>query len=764
VTKTQTKQDVGDALNILLQRMRSLEAKVAGPDVMDNTDDTAVQEDELADLINTYLNTTIISPILPAPGQDATNPLKLTTGAYVDDIFIDVEWSAPADLSAATYEVEMAKQTAPGVFALADLKVVGGTTVRFRALEPNTTYGFRVTAVNFYGLRAGPTPATYQTVVSTHDTGVPPQVTGVIIARGATSVVVKFTPLSAAQAIDVANGRGEYQIQISTDNTFATVLGDVFTNDQIYAFDGIIGENTYYARARAIDDSGNLGAWSAVAGPALAGSVNDSMIVADLNAAKITAGFLSASRIQTGSLAADKLTAGTLGVGADIGIGNGSIRVGNPPANGLWINSQGLRCYSANNVVFALDSNGTATFSGTVSGANITATSTIQGSLISGAQISGGWIDIGGMDATSFHVDINGNMWMGASTLSAAPFSVDSAGNVLTKSLKTGTSGAHIEIPSPGDQIKFYDSGGVLGGGLYAYFDGTYRRLHYTGTVFSVTTALAIQADFGTYRPYYSIDFDYLGPSTPIMGFGSSFHMSRFRGMLDVVGSMTAQQVTTDGTITSNGNLGMAPGASIYANTIAATTVDVGSGVLSGSQGGSQRAAALRTRNGAHTVHWDYNGTSLICYVDGIAGFGWAGGLSKAFIINHPSDRKKYLVHACLEGPENGVYYRGKAQLEEDGTAIVFLPDYFEDLTKKEGRSVQLTAAATHRLSSPLSATEPANGQFMVVGDSKSKQSFWWEVKAVRKDLPPLLVEPDRDEVDVFGDGPYRYYRLKEHV
>lgn len=42
--------------------------------------------------------------------------------------------------------------------------------------------------------------------------------------------------------------------------------------------------------------------------------------------------------------------------------------------------------------------------------------------------ISSGTIDIGGSDATSFHVDSAGNMWLGASTYAAAPFKVSSAG------------------------------------------------------------------------------------------------------------------------------------------------------------------------------------------------------------------------------------------------------------------------------------------------------------------------------------------------
>ena len=50
---------------------------------------------------------------------------------------------------------------------------------------------------------------------------------------------------------------------------------------------------------------------------------------------------------------------------------------------------------------------------------------------ISGA-LSASTIDIGGSDATSFHVDIDGNMWLGAATFAAATaFKVSNAG-VLT--------------------------------------------------------------------------------------------------------------------------------------------------------------------------------------------------------------------------------------------------------------------------------------------------------------------------------------------
>ena len=53
---------------------------------------------------------------------------------------------------------------------------------------------------------------------------------------------------------------------------------------------------------------------------------------------------------------------------------------------------------------------------------------------------------------------------------------------------------------------------------------------------------------------------------------------------------------------------------------------------------------------------------------------------TKTFIVDHPIDSDKYLVHACLEGPEAGVYYRGEAKIVDNKSTIVFLPDYVASL------------------------------------------------------------------------------------
>lgn len=81
--------------------------------------------------------------------------------------------------------------------------------------------------------------------------------------------------------------------------------------------------------------------------------------------------------------------------------------------------------FSTGNSGWRITSNGDVEFgSGYFRGDITGATGTFTGN------ISGGSIDIGGSDATSFHVDTSGNMWLGASAFNIAtnPFAVSSAG------------------------------------------------------------------------------------------------------------------------------------------------------------------------------------------------------------------------------------------------------------------------------------------------------------------------------------------------
>jgi hypothetical protein len=118
---------------------------------------------------------------------------------------------------------------------------------------------------------------------------------------------------------------------------------------------------------------------------------------------------------------------------------------------------------------------------------------------------------------------------------------------------------------------------------------------------------------------------------------------------------------------------------------------------------------------------------------------------AKSFIINHPlAPDSKQLIHASLEGPETAVYYRGEAHLVR-GEATIKLPDYFEALTRPEQRTVQLT---------PIDGWAPLfvsggvkQGTFQVRTNASGDQAqrFYWEVKAVRADITPLVVEKPKD-------------------
>jgi hypothetical protein len=119
---------------------------------------------------------------------------------------------------------------------------------------------------------------------------------------------------------------------------------------------------------------------------------------------------------------------------------------------------------------------------------------------------------------------------------------------------------------------------------------------------------------------------------------------------------------------------------------------------------------------------------------------GILAAIDKWFRIDHPTRPSNDLVHACLEGPESAVYYRGQGRLEH-GRARVVLPDYFEALTRAEGRTVQLTPRGCRPFL--LSYEEIADGAFIVHGTVPDGE-FSWEVKAVRADVRPLQVELEK--------------------
>lgn len=60
---------------------------------------------------------------------------------------------------------------------------------------------------------------------------------------------------------------------------------------------------------------------------------------------------------------------------------------------------------------------------------------------------------------------------------------------------------------------------------------------------------------------------------------------------------------------------------------------------------------------------------------------------AKPFVIDHPTKQNKKLVHVALEGPENGVYVRGRL----NGENVIILPDYWTKFVNPDSITVNIT-------------------------------------------------------------------------
>ena len=119
---------------------------------------------------------------------------------------------------------------------------------------------------------------------------------------------------------------------------------------------------------------------------------------------------------------------------------------------------------------------------------------------------------------------------------------------------------------------------------------------------------------------------------------------------------------------------------------------------------------------------------------------------TKTFVIDHPLDENKHLVHACLEGPESGVYYRGKAEIKTD-SIVIDLPSYADKLAGDF--TVQLTPIGKE--SKLYTSSEVENGKFTVYG---KPGKFYWLVMGNRFDIE---VEPLKDAKKLKSVGPYTW-------
>jgi len=122
----------------------------------------------------------------------------------------------------------------------------------------------------------------------------------------------------------------------------------------------------------------------------------------------------------------------------------------------------------------------------------------------------------------------------------------------------------------------------------------------------------------------------------------------------------------------------------------------------------------------------------------------------KTFVVDHPKKPDNYLVHACMEGPEAGVYYRGKAQVS-DKFVEVELPDYVDALATDFTVHVTPIFDEENDNDGHYKVTEVTNGKFRIYGPPGRVN---WIVYGSRG---AIEVEPERSKTRVNGDGPYKW-------
>ena len=139
------------------------------------------------------------------------------------------------------------------------------------------------------------------------------------------------------------------------------------------------------------------------------------------------------------------------------------------------------------------------------------------------------------------------------------------------------------------------------------------------------------------------------------------------------------------------------------------------------------------------------------------ARFGVADSRPKPFDIPHPTKGDGHrLRYACIEGPEVGVYYRGRLK----GKNIIELPDYWRDLVHEDSITVQLQPIGKNQ----NLVIESFNSAYVVI-ELGSNQDFltgeilidcFYHVYAERKDVNPLITEYEGNDCFDYPDPNYK--------
>ena len=200
-------------------------------------------------------------------------------------------------------------------------------------------------------------------------------------------------------------------------------------------------------------------------------------------------------------------------------------------------------------------------------------------------------------------------------------------------------------------------------------------------------------------------------------------------------------------------------GAAIDATGHVEISSDTDQSSLNVENDGTSYCGYFRTVNSSNTTDAIYamtTGSGYAGYFNGSLYATTASSGIKAFKIDHPLDpENKYLFHSSVVSPDMMNVYNGNVVLNNEGEAVVDLPDWFNALNKDY--RYQLTCIGV--FAPVFVAEEIVNNSFKISGGSEGIKVSW-QVTGIRQDP---LAEKSRLEVEVakseIEKGHYLHYK-----
>ena len=122
----------------------------------------------------------------------------------------------------------------------------------------------------------------------------------------------------------------------------------------------------------------------------------------------------------------------------------------------------------------------------------------------------------------------------------------------------------------------------------------------------------------------------------------------------------------------------------------------------------------------------------------------------KPFDMVHPSRGEGHrLRYACIEGPEVGVYYRGRVRNKNN---VITLPNYWKDLVHTDSISVQLQPIGAHQ---NVIVKRWDNEKIYLQAQGGMPVDCFFHVYAERKDVNKLVTEYEGDSWKEYPDPEY---------